>query len=113
MGRALDLLSALFCSPKPLIEDSSSIPEALKPYLPPDVSPTDAALILRLRKEDLEEMNRLVQYFETPYDGLLVRGLKLMQLIKAIDNEEGKRLCVVDIDQESGQIVGMQDVVIN
>lgn len=119
MGRALDLLSAMFCSPKQLQKTKpqqaplSIVPEGLRQYLPFALGPTDSVIILKLRKEDIAEMDKLVRYFEAPYDGLLVRGIKLMHLIKSLDAEEGKRLCVVNFDQESGEVLGMQNVVIS
>ena len=124
MGRFLDLLFALFCSkkpaslptPSPVSDQQDSppgIPDALRPFLPANMQPTDSVIILRVRQEDLAEMDKLVRYFEAPYEGLILRGLKLMDLIRAIGIHENQKLCVVQMDEESGQIVGIQDIVIN
>ena len=78
----------------------------------PPLSSSDELIILRLSPKDAKEMEKLRQYFESPYEGLISRGLWLLDLFRKADLDS-KKLCIVEVEPESGDIMAISPIVFN
>jgi hypothetical protein len=85
------------------------IPKSKMPFLPND---SDELMVLRIKPEDALELNKLSQYFECPYEGLVGRGLWLLSTFRNADICS-QNMCIVEREEFSGKIVNISPIIIN
>jgi hypothetical protein len=61
--------------------------------------------------EDIAHLDSLARYYETPYNGLLSRGLWLLTLARNAEIND-RRLAVIEVEEESGQILSILPITI-
>lgn len=103
MKKVLDLLSRFL-----------NRPTAVQP-LPTDkpvVKSNNYQLIFACNQRDIDHLDSLVRYYETRYEGIISRGVWLLTLMRNSEIDS-KRLAVVEIDEESGEVLNVSPIVLN
>lgn len=116
MGKILSLFVGMFetgtLTPKPSPAEEHVEIKIPRDRFSPPLSPADEIIVLRLKPDDAIHLRKLSQYFECPYEGLIARGLWLMDLFRSSDLQS-KKLCIVEVEPESGEIMTISPITLN
>jgi hypothetical protein len=104
MKRILELLSRFFNRPDLHIAAETT---AVNPN-----SSTNFQINFSCNQKDIDHLDSLVRYYETRYEGVVSRGIWLLTLMRNSEIES-KRLAVIEVDEESGQVVTVSPITLN